>query len=210
MVKTNFLRKFFMLVVFTALPMLLYSQPPGMGGMHQYSNPFSPEEDGKMKETIHTVMLIDMTKFVGLSNKQALEISPILDQIAGLKEDHKRNQRENFEKLESLVELKGKDKEIKSILELLKSREKEFRNKDFELREKVLVGLTTVQQAKMVLFQVHFREKMREIMGNARRFEKRKRIMEERKDHLKKINEKKGTVEEELPEPPPEDEDFVP
>ena len=92
----------------------------------------------------------------------------------------------------------------------MKKEEREFKNKEIDLRDKLLKGLPPIQQAKMVLFQAHFKRKMKQIMGHARRMEHRKRIMEEREDHLKKINEKKK-FRDEMHLPPSLDEgDMLP
>jgi Spy/CpxP family protein refolding chaperone len=171
MFKTNFFKLFFILIAVITIPLISLAQPnPNNIPPGDMQEPFEPDDN--MKDTIHTVMLIEMTKFVGLSDKQALEISPKLDEIANLNQELKKNLKENVEKLKVLIESKGKDKEIKDLLEKMKNEEKEFRNKEFELREKLLVGLTTLQQAKMVLFHIQFREKMMEIMRNARMMER--------------------------------------
>jgi len=150
-------------------PSLLFAQP-GMGGCF----PPNPPPESKMRETLQTVMLIEMTKYVGLTKEQALEIAPILDEITENKQQYRKRQQEKFKKLKTLVEVEENEKEIKSLIQILKKEEREFRDKDLELREKLLTGLTPVQQAKMILFQVYFREKIREIMRQAKRMKLRR------------------------------------
>jgi hypothetical protein len=188
---------------FLLIPLFLIAQP-NMGLMHGEGMDLPPVNNEEMKETLHTVMLIEMTKFVGLTNKQALAIAPFLDEITSAKEDYQKKQQENFQKLQTLVDTTKDEKEIKSLIETLKKDEKIFRDKDMDLREKLLNDLTTVQQAKMVLFQEHFKRKMQEIMRHARMMDNRKRIGEEREEHLKRINENKPDGIKMNPEPSPE------
>jgi hypothetical protein len=130
--------------------------------------PPPPGKHGDIYDTMQTVMLIEMVQFVGLTNEEALKLSPTLDEIAKLREANKKSQKENLDKLQNCVKMNSGEKEIKPLIEKIIKEQKDFKNKEFELREKMLVGLTPIKQAKMVLFYAQFTEKMHRIMGQAR------------------------------------------
>ena len=221
MIKSSWINILFTISVFLSFPLILFAQH-GLGGMHHHGD-FPPlmKHKGKMRETLHTVMLIEMIKYVGLSNEQALEVFPILDEITEMKENHRKNQQETMKELETLVEEKDADeKQIKLIMEKLKKQERVFRDTELELHEKLLTDLTPVQQAKMVIFQAHFREKMMRIMRQARlmqideSIEKAQKSIEKAQKKIEEFNKKpkdeiEFTEEENLP-PAKNFEDILP
>jgi len=195
MSKTKVLESF-ILAIFLVVPINMFAQQP-MGMMHGEDLDLPPVHKGEMKETLRTVMLIEMTSFVGLTDKQALVIAPILDEIEKAKEEQQKKQQENFKKLQDIVDTTKNEKEIKSLIDVLKEDEKKFRENDLELRNKLLQGLEPVKQAKMVLFQVHFKRKMQKIMRYARMQEHRNRIMENKNGQLDQINQRKKRIMDE-------------
>lgn len=152
------------LLVFLALAASVAAQPP--------PSPF--EEDGPMRkqirEKIQTMKIWKLTEEVGLSPEQSEKFFPIYNKHQKALEELEASRRELVDRLERMSNsAEVSDKEISETTRQLE----EIPGKIIEERNKFMREISAVlplrQQAKLMVFEERFRQRLQEFVRDIRR-----------------------------------------
>lgn len=130
----------------------------------------------EMKELLSTVYLMELTKELGLSKEQALEVSMIVDKEEKAKKELQKSLREAVREIKhELGKNKPSEKKLsKYIADATAARDKMKANAS-ATRDKILSKLSVTQQAKFVIFHGKWMKKMNRIKEHIKNERMRKR-----------------------------------
>lgn len=159
-----------------------YSQPPEGGGPPE---PFFDDPDDEMgpgeaqkqevKELLSTVYLMELTKELGLSKEQALDISMIVEKEEKAKEGYQKALRDAIRGLRhELGNDKPNEGNLKKYIADAKLARDRMKSSATETRDKILAKLSVTQQAKFILFHGKWTKKMHRIRDHIRNERMRK------------------------------------
>jgi len=139
--------------------------------------PPPPEKREQLRRDIENMRIWKMTQYLELSTEQSTKFFPIFNDFQRKREALEEERGEMMRRLGELVESEEEhESEIKRLMSgLAKNRERMVSRQD-EFRREAAKVLSLKQQAKLVLFEEHFK---REIRGMIEDIRMRKRFHED-------------------------------
>ena len=124
--------------------------------------PPSPERREQLRRDIENMRIWKMTQFLELSTEQSTKVFPIFNDFQKEREKLEEERGEMMRRLGELVESEAEhESEIRRLMSgLVKNREGMVSRKD-EFRREAGKVLSLKQQAKLVLFEEHFKREIR-------------------------------------------------
>lgn len=124
--------------------------------------PPSPERREQLRRDIENMRIWKMTQFLELSTEQSTKFFPIFNDFQKEREKLEEERGEMMRRLGELVESEAEhESEIRRLMSgLVKNREGMVSRKD-EFRREAGKVLSLKQQAKLVLFEEHFKREIR-------------------------------------------------
>jgi len=153
------------LFLIATITVLLFASSFAQGGRPQEPTqdlPPPPEVREELRRNIENMRIWKMTQFLELSTEQSSKFFPIFNEFQGKREKLEEERGEMMRRLGELVESEAEhESEIRRLMSgLVKNRERMVSRQDEFWREAEKV-LSLKQQAKLVLFEKHFKREIR-------------------------------------------------
>lgn len=161
------------LLIFVILLSLLFTTS-GTGFCFSSENsergvrPPTPEQREKLRKRIETVKMWRLTQMLDLDEKTAAELFPLLHTYDKKRAELQHTIRGNVQKLEESIR-NGNERSLVTIVKSLEAYHEKLREIEHQEWRDIKNILTVEQQAKLIIFRMHFKREIRDIIAQAKK-----------------------------------------
>jgi Spy/CpxP family protein refolding chaperone len=131
--------------------------------------PPPPEKREQLRRDIENMRIWKMTQYLELSTEQSTKFFPIFNDFQSKREELEQEQAEMMRRLAELVESEGEQEgEMKNLISGVEKNRRKMVDLVDEFRREAGRVLSLKQQAKLVLFEEHFRGEIRGMIEDIR------------------------------------------
>jgi Spy/CpxP family protein refolding chaperone len=139
------------------------------GGPPEPPQPPPPEKMEQLRRDIENMRVWKMTQYLELSTEQSTKFFPIFNDFQGKREKIEEEQAEMMRRLAELVESEGEQEgEMRGLISGVEKNRRKMVDLVDEFRREAGKVLSLKQQAKLVLFEEHFRREIRGMIDDIR------------------------------------------
>ncbi len=141
----------------------------GLFPLSAQPGPGMPMGSERAMEMIRTMRIVRMRERLGLSDQQVAAILPKLSERDSLMMSYQKAQAEDLKALRSELDKRApSETKIKEIINRMKQREASHQTNLSRIRDEIMSGLSVVQQAEFVIFEVEFEREIRRLIHQVR------------------------------------------
>ena len=135
---------------------------PGPGG--------GPKMRERMKERIKTIKIWKLTEEVNLTSEQSEKFFPVYNEFQNNFMEHERKHFEMMRELSELADLSDvADEKILEKMKILEASRDDFEKLHSKFQQDISSILSVRQQAKLMIFEEHFKRRIQETIDGIRR-----------------------------------------
>ncbi len=165
MIKKRKISNFVLLIlIFLPLNRLAAQGPPPPFG----DRSVHPEERERIRENIETLRMWRLLEALDLSSEQSIQFLPALKEFQDARRRFQEKKGDILGELEKILKSEDNQKKLKGTLIAFENAHREFQSAQEKFLQKTKDLLTLEQQARLLLFQEKFEQRLKETIRQIR------------------------------------------